>query len=106
MRIDDRFTGDTNPLVMWLYDVDENGKETPVKLIDISATVEFKYKKGTATTTTITGVNMTNEGYVEFPFLTNSVVEGDYVCTIRVVNGATSESMVYDKGAMIIRGDI
>lgn len=106
MNIDDRFVGDTNPLVMWLYNVNTNGTETPVELININATVLFKFKKGLGIAVSITGVNMTNLGYVEFPFLSNTAEEGDYVYTVRVINGISNESMVYAKGKMNIQGDI
>ena len=105
MNIEDRYTGDTNPLVMWLYDVDENDKNAPVKLLDISATVEFKFRKDEITKT-INGENMTNMGYVEFPFASNEVTEGKYVYTVRVENTILSEGMIYVKGIMIISSDI
>ncbi len=104
--IDDRYVGDTNPLVMWMFDVDENDKEIPVKLVTDNCVVSFKLKEGENPTATIVGVNMTDEGYVEFPFAENTVIAKDYVWTVRIVNPASSENMIYEKGTMPIIADI
>ena len=106
MNIKGRFVGDTNPLVMWIYDVDEDDKEIPVKLLTDICTVTFKYKLGDGATESINGTNMTDLGYVEFPFGANTVVEGNHVWTMRVANQASGEDMLYEKGNMNINSDI
>ena len=102
--LDDRFVGDTNPLVMWIYDVDKDEVEVPVELVTDTCVVTFKYTLE-GVTKTITGENMTDLGYVEFPFASDAVVHGEYVFTVRVQNGAEGYGMIYDKGIMPISAD-
>ena len=105
MNINDRYRGDTNPLIMFLYQVDENGVEIPVPLLTMNATVTFSYKKGT-TTQSINGVSMSDLGEVQFPFTETTVSAGKYKYDIQVLNGNTSEKMTYIVADMNIQDDI
>ncbi len=105
MNINDRFRGDTNPLVMFLYEVDENGVETPVQLATTNSTVKFSYKRGNVTKS-IDGTVLSDEGEVRFPFATDSVEAGKYTYDIQVTNGNTGEVMTYIVAEMNIKDDI
>ena len=103
MNINDRYRGDTNPLVMFLYEVDPEGLETPVQLATNNATVIFSYKKGKLTKSII-GENLSDEGEVNFPFTETSVVAGSYVYDIQVEMLGTK--MTYIVADMNIKDDI
>lgn len=105
MNINDRYRGDTNPLIMFLYEVDENNVEVPVELVTINATVTFSYRKGKLTKA-IQGGSMTDLGEVQFPFTETSVVAGKYDYDIQVVNGLTGTKMTYIVAEMNIMDDI
>jgi len=106
MTIDDRYEGDTNPLVMWLYDVDENKKEIPVKLVTDSCTVKLRVKLSDDTVHEIVGENITDEGYVEFPFASDEIDAGEYIFVVKVDNTALSHTLTYIRGVLDIKESI
>ena len=105
MNINDRYRGDTNPLIMFLYEVDSEGVETPVQLATTNSTVKFSYRKG-KTTKSLDGTVLSDEGEVHFPFLTDSVGAGKYDYDIQVTNGATGTIMTYIRAEMNILDDV
>lgn len=105
MNINDRFRGDTNPLIMFLYEVDSEGIESPVQLATTSSTVKFSYRKGSVTKS-IDGEVLSDEGEVHFPFTATSVGAGKYEYDIQVTNGITGTIMTYIKADMNIQGDV
>jgi len=105
MNINDRYRGDTNPLIMFLYQVDENGVETPIPLAATSSTVKFSYRKGKLTKF-IDGTVLSDLGEVQFPFFDNSVVAGKYTYDIQVTNGITGSVMTYIVAEMNIKDDV
>ena len=105
MNINDRFRGDTNPIIMFLYEVDENGSETPVQLATTNSTVIFSFRKGKLTKQ-INGTVLSDLGEVQFPILSDSVVAGKYDYDIQVTNGITGVVMTYIVAEMNIKDDI
>ena len=105
MNINDRYRGDTNPIIMFLYEVDMNGVETPVQLATSNSTVKFSYKKGSKTKS-IDGTILSDEGEVHFPMTATSVVTGKYKYDVQVTNGDTGEIMTYIVADMNIKDDI
>ena len=108
MNINDRFRGDTNPLIMFLYEVKEvEGvlEEIPVQLATTNSTVKFSFRKGNLTNF-IQGEVLSDEGEVQFPFLEDTVVAGKYVYDIQVTNGITGVVMTYIRADMNIQDDI
>ena len=108
MNINDRYRGDTNPLIMFLYEVHEVdgvGVEFPVQLATTNSTVKFSYRKGKVTKF-IEGTVLSDEGEVQFPFATDSVGAGRYEYDIQVTNGNTGAVMTYIKAEMNIKDDV
>ena len=105
MNINDRFRGDTNPLVMFLYEVNEEGVETPVQLATTNSTVRFSFRKGSLTKF-IDGVVLSDEGEVQFPFQEDTVVAGKYVYDIQVTSGVDNTIMTYIRADMNIKDDV
>ena len=105
MNINDRFRGDTNPLIMFLYEVDSEGLETPVQLATTNSTVKFSFRKGNLTKF-IQGEVLSDEGEVQFPFLEDTVVAGKYAYDIQVPNGLDGTIMTYIRADMNIQDDI
>ena len=104
MIIDDRYVGDTTPLVLWLSEV-ENEKEIPLEIATDTTSIEFRFKKDDETTKSLLGENGTDDGRIEIPFIIDSVVAGEYVFNVKVTysNGKTK---IFGGGVMNIIGII
>ena len=102
MIIDDRYVGDTTPLVLWLSEV-ENEKEIPLEIATDTTSIEFRFKKDDEITKSILGENGTDDGRLEIPFAIDSVAEGEYVYNVKVTytNGKTK---TFGGGIMNING--
>ena len=105
MNINDRFRGDTEDLIMFLYEVGENGVEYPIELVTITATVTFSYRRGSVTKS-IDGVDLTDLGEVHFPFAEDTVNAGKYDYDVQVINGITGKKRTYVKATMNIKDDV
>ncbi len=105
MDINDRFRGDTEDLVVFLYEVGEDGIEYPIELLTTASTVTFSYRRG-GTTKSINGIDLTDLGEVHFPFTDDTVNAVKYEYDIQVINGSTGKKRTYIKAFMTIKDDV
>ena len=104
MKIDDRFRGDTNPLVMHLYEVVDK-KDRPLNIPSDVQKIVFHFKGEDGVLHSIEGVNGTSDGKIEFPFSENTADAGDYVYDVEVTYN-TGEKVTFVKDVMTIQEDV
>ena len=104
MKIDDRFQGDTNPVVMYLYEV-ENGKDRPLDIPNEVDRVTFHFKGDDGVVHSIEGENGTSDGRIEFPFSEDTAPAGEYVYDVEVVY-KSGMKVTFVKDSMLIQEDV
>ena len=104
MRIDDRFRGDTNPIVMYLIEV-ENGREKPLDIPTDVTSVKFHFKGDDGVVKEIVGTNGGADGRIEFPFQEDTADAGEYVYDVEV-EYKSGQKVTFVRDIMEIKEDV